>query len=78
MSEPALNARMFVGDRFFSWLKEPVPVLRLELVRICAPLAILGFMSGRIAHADEWLGEGGFRVPDLGYVDFRQPLYHAE
>ncbi len=66
---------MFVGDRFFSWLKKPVPVARLELIRICAPLAILGFMSGRIAYADEWLGEGGFRVPDLGYADPRQPLY---
>jgi hypothetical protein len=73
--EPALRARMFVGDRFFSWLKEPVPVLRLELVRFAAPLAILGFMSSRIAYADEWLGDGGFRVPDLGVADPRQPLY---
>jgi hypothetical protein len=66
---------MFVGDRFFSWLKQPVPVLRLELVRIAAPLCILGFMSSRIAYADEWLGDGGFRVPDLGVADPRQPLY---
>lgn len=66
---------MFVGDRFFAWLKKPVPVLRLELVRIAAPLAILGFMSSRIMYADEWLGEGGFRVPDLGYADPRQPMY---
>jgi hypothetical protein len=66
---------MFVGDRFFSWLKEPVPVLRLELVRFAAPLCILGFMSSRIAYADEWLGDGGFRVPDLGVADPRQPLY---
>jgi len=64
-----------VGDRFFSWLSRPVPVLRLELVRIAAPLAILGFMSSRIAYADEWLGEGGFRIPDLGFADPRQPLY---
>jgi hypothetical protein len=75
VSEP--TSRMFVGDRFFSWLDTPVPVLRLELVRICAPLAILGFMSSRIAHADEWLGDGGFRVPDLGVSDPRQPLYLA-
>ena len=75
MSDSALGARMFVGDRFFTWLKKPVPVLRLELVRICAPLAILGFMSSRIAYADEWLGDGGFRVPDLGFADPRQPLY---
>ncbi len=43
-------------------------------MRIAAPLAILGFMSGRLAHADEWLGDAGFRVPDLG-GDWRQPLY---
>jgi hypothetical protein len=75
MSDSALGARMFVGDRFFTWLKKPVPVLRLELIRICAPLAILGFMSSRIAYADEWLGDGGFRVPDLGVADPRQPLF---
>jgi uncharacterized membrane protein YphA (DoxX/SURF4 family) len=56
------------------WLEEPLPVLRLEIVRIAAPLAILGFMSGRLAHADEWIGDAGFRVPDLG-GDWRQPLY---
>ena len=70
-----MSSQMFVGDRFFSWLKKPVPVARLELIRIAAPLAILGFMSSRIAYADEWLGSGGFRVPDLGYADPRQPLY---
>ena len=31
-------------------------------------------MSGRLAHADEWIGDAGFRVPDLG-GDWRQPLY---
>ncbi len=56
------------------WLAKPVPVLRVEIVRIAAPLAILGFMSGRLAHADEWIGDAGFRVPDLG-GDWRQPLY---
>ena len=75
MSNSSMSARMFVGDRFFTWLKEPMPVLRLELIRICAPLAILGFMSARIAYADEWLGDTGFRVPDLGIADPRQPLY---
>jgi hypothetical protein len=63
-----------VLERALDWLDEPTPVLRIEIVRICAPLAILGFMSGRIAHADEWIGNGGFRVPDLG-GDWRQPLY---
>ena len=51
--------------RVQEWLEEPVPVLRIEIVRIGAPLAILGFMSTRIAHADEWIGDAGFRVPDL-------------
>jgi hypothetical protein len=31
-------------------------------------------MSGRLVHADEWLGDAGFRIPDLG-GDIRQPLY---
>jgi uncharacterized membrane protein YphA (DoxX/SURF4 family) len=56
------------------WLDEPLPVLRLVIVRIAAPIAILGFMSGRLAHADEWIGDAGFRVPDLG-GDWRQPIY---
>jgi hypothetical protein len=57
-----------------AWLDQPTPVLRIEIVRICAPLAILGFTSARLAHADEWIGDAGFRVPDLG-GDWRQPLY---
>jgi uncharacterized membrane protein YphA (DoxX/SURF4 family) len=57
------------------WIDEPVPVLRLEIVRIAAPLAVLGFMSGRLIHADEWIGDAGFRVPDLGGNDYAQPLY---
>ena len=60
--------------RLWEWIHEPVPVLRLELIRIAAPLCILGFMSGRLRHADEWIGDQGFRVPDLG-GDWRQPLY---
>jgi hypothetical protein len=60
--------------RILAWLEEPTAVLRIEIVRICAPLAILGFMFGRIVHADEWIGDAGFRVPDLG-GDWRQPLY---
>jgi hypothetical protein len=60
--------------RIAEWLDEPQPVLRLEIIRIFAPLAVLGFMSGRLVHADEWLGDAGFRIPDLG-GDIRQPLY---
>lgn len=64
-----------LGDRLLRWLDAPQPALRLEIVRLVAPLAILAFLSSRIAHAEEWLGDAGFRVPDLGRSDWRQPLY---
>jgi hypothetical protein len=66
---------LFFFDRVARWLDAPQPVLRLELVRILAPLAILGFMTSRISYADEWLGDGGFRVPELATADYRQPFY---
>jgi uncharacterized membrane protein YphA (DoxX/SURF4 family) len=59
------------------WLEEPVPVIRMEVIRILTPLFVLGFMSRRFVHADEWIGSTGFRVPDLGQTDMRQPLYIA-
>jgi uncharacterized membrane protein YphA (DoxX/SURF4 family) len=65
--------------RLARWLRAlvfaPQPIVRLEAVRILAPLAILGFLSGRLVHADFWLTHVGFQVPDLGGGDFRQPLY---
>lgn len=65
-----------LGAAIDSWLLAPQPVLRVEILRIGVPLAILGFMASRVAYADEWLGQGGFRVPDLGVADdYRQPLY---
>lgn len=53
------------------WLCAPQPAWRLEALRIAAPLAIVGFYAGRVAHADDWLSSAGFRVP---YVpgDWRQ------
>jgi len=51
----------------------PQPVVRLEVIRILAPLAILGFLSSRIAHADDWLSDAGFHVPALA-DDWRQPV----
>lgn len=57
-----------------AWIEKPLPIVRLEIIRIVAPLAILGFMWPRLTHADEWLGDVGFRVPDLG-GDWRQPLF---
>ena len=50
----------------------PRPIARLVAVRILAPLAILGFMSSRIAHPDDWLSDLGFRVPAIS--DWRQPI----
>jgi hypothetical protein len=61
----------------FAWLFAPQPIARLELVRIGAPLAILGFLSTRIAHADEWLSTAGFHAPEIPGGDWRQPLYIA-
>ncbi len=60
--------------RAWQWIDEPVSVLRIEIMRIFTPLFILGFMSGRLIHADEWIGDAGFRVPELE-GDARQPLY---
>lgn len=65
---------MTLRSRIAFWLEEPVPLARLALVRILIPLVALGFMSARIAHADHWLGDAGFRVPDLGH-HWAQPLY---
>ena len=65
---------MSLWSRVDDWLNEPLPVVRLAFLRICAPLAILGFMSGRLRHIDEWVGDHGFHPPDLG-GDWRQPLY---
>ena len=56
------------------WLDEPVRLLRIEIARVGIPITILGFLAGRIVHADEWIGDAGFHVPDLG-GDWRQPLY---
>jgi uncharacterized membrane protein YphA (DoxX/SURF4 family) len=50
----------------------PRAIERLAAVRILAPLAILGFMSSRIAHADDWLSEAGFHVPALS--GWQQPV----
>lgn len=57
------------------WLDAPEPVLRVEIIRVMAPLATLGFMSSRLAHADEWLTEVGFQAPRMAVPDYRQPFY---
>ncbi len=50
---------------FDAWLDEPQPIARLELIRICAPLAILGFLSSRLAYVEDWVGDSGFRLPEF-------------
>ncbi len=50
-------------------------IARVELLRVCAPLAILGFMSSRIPYADHWISDVGFCVPDLGVGDPHQSYY---
>lgn len=63
-----------LDERIRAWLARPARLERLVLLRVLAPLAILGFMSSRLVHADHWIGAAGFVVPDLG-GDWRQPLY---
>jgi uncharacterized membrane protein YphA (DoxX/SURF4 family) len=57
------------------WVDAPEPALRLEIIRIFAPLAVLGFMSSRLRHADEWLTDAGFQPPEIPGGDWRQPFY---
>jgi uncharacterized membrane protein YphA (DoxX/SURF4 family) len=64
-----------VGARIAVWLWAPQPFVRLGALRVLVPLAILGFLSSRLVHADHWIGRSGFHVPDLGHSDYRQPLY---
>lgn len=66
---------MSVARLLGRWIQAPQSALRLEFVRFGVPLAALCFLSGRLLHADEVLGESGFHVPDLGRDDWRQPLY---
>jgi hypothetical protein len=57
-----------------AWIDAPMPVMRLEIIRLLSPVFVLGFMSGRLIHADEWIGSAGFRVPPLPHNP-GQPLY---
>jgi hypothetical protein len=63
-----------IASRVREWIDAPMPVLRLELIRAFCPVFILGFMSWRLIHADEWIGDGGFRIPHLPGNPM-QPLY---
>jgi hypothetical protein len=63
---PRLRRGRAVATRFTAWLERPQRTLRLEILRIVGPLAILGFMSDRLAHAPEWLSDAGFRMDGSG------------
>lgn len=67
---PKPEERSTWGERFHT----PQPLVRLEALRILLPLCILAFMSSRLIHADFWIGDAGFSVPDMG-GDWRQPFY---
>ena len=61
----------WIDDRIMA-IFAPQPLVRLEIIRIIAPLAIVGFMLARIVHADDWLSVASFRVPAKAN-DWRQP-----
>jgi uncharacterized membrane protein YphA (DoxX/SURF4 family) len=69
VSEPRTASEVL--DGIVMKVFEPQPIIRLELLRILAPLAIVGFMSSRILHADDWLSDAGFHVPPIDN-DWRQ------
>jgi uncharacterized membrane protein YphA (DoxX/SURF4 family) len=60
-------------DRAVAFVFAPQPLERLAMIRIVAPLAILGFLAARIAHPADWLGDEGFRIPALA-DDWRRPV----
>lgn len=63
-----------IPARVRAWFVAPQPIARVVLLRILVPIVVLGFMSSRIVHADYWIGNRGFAVPDLD-GDWRQPMY---
>src|SRR5262249_33518910 len=67
----SMSARTLT-QRAIAAVTAPQPIVRLEIIRILAPLAILGFMASRVAHTGDWLSSDGFRVPPLD-DDWRQP-----
>jgi hypothetical protein len=62
-----------VASSFAAWLERPQRVLRLEILRIVGPIAIVGFMSDRLAHAPEWISNAGFRMDGSG--DWHAPTF---
>jgi Vitamin K-dependent gamma-carboxylase len=56
------------------WVRAPQPVIRLVVLRIGAPLWIVGFMFDRLLHADDWISAAAFRVP-RGAWQGNAPVY---
>lgn len=54
----------------------PQPIVRLEVVRILAPIAMLIFFASRVVHPDDWLSAAGFRIPQLDH-DYHQAVYFS-
>ena len=61
-------------QRALRLVREPQPIVRLALVRILAPLAVLLFVATRVVHPDDWLSSDGFRIPPLDN-DYHQVVY---
>ncbi|MEO7035624.1 MAG: HTTM domain-containing protein [Polyangiaceae bacterium] len=74
MTEPSAKKKRTRSAPPYEWFSTEL-IARLELVRVCAPLAILGFMSSRVRYADDWISDAGFCVPDLGMNDPHQSYY---
>src|ERR1043165_407582 len=64
-----------MSDDLGARLTAPQPIERLELIRMLAPLAVLGFLSSRFAHVEHWLTDVGFVVPHQITTTYKQPLY---
>jgi hypothetical protein len=62
-------------ERFWAWLDAPQSADRLRFLRLAVPLVVLGFLSTRLIHVDQWLGDAGFQVPRMRDGDYRQPLF---
>jgi uncharacterized membrane protein YphA (DoxX/SURF4 family) len=73
-AKPAARPATRTGRLVLAWF-EPELIIRLEILRFFAPLAILGFLSSRIAYTDQWISEDGFCLPDLGTQDVHDAVY---
>ena len=59
--------------RILLWLDEPIPVLRIEIVRIAAPLAILGFIDHERGFLEKCLHDQAIVGRIIGQQDAQLP-----